>query len=242
MLPLRHITLGVLYGNDINFKEQCTVETSKIRGLYCGLILKKSMKKSDMSSFASIQCKLILHNLISKPPSWIKNLNTKFHPIIDPSFPLFFFFLFLAILLTPENSGLIWKCWQLLKVEHHICNTVIMPTSKCSKENKIFLFKQILNGFSPRIKSFRPKRTVLSMLNQSCTKEMWKEINANWFYSIYVIRSTSLLFSIEWVKTRLTLLLWCLFDWLRNSIWIKESLDVFLHACPAWSQSTCLSK
>lgn len=44
-----------------------------------------------MSSFASIQCKLILHNLILKPPSWIKNLNTKFQAIMDPSFPLFFF-------------------------------------------------------------------------------------------------------------------------------------------------------
>lgn len=124
MLPLRHITLGVLYGNDINFKEQCRVEASRISGLYCGLILKKknqknqNMKKSDMSSFASIQRKLILHNLISKPPSWIKDLNTKFQAIMDPSFPLFFFcfslflffFLFLAILLTPKNRGLIWKC------------------------------------------------------------------------------------------------------------------------------------
>lgn len=44
-----------------------------------------------MSSFASIQRKLILHNLILKPPSWIKNLNTKFQAIMDPSFPLFFF-------------------------------------------------------------------------------------------------------------------------------------------------------
>lgn len=89
MLPLRHITLGVLYGNDINFKEQCTVETSKISGLYCGLIFKKKYEKSDTSSFASTQYKLILHNLILKPPSWIKNLNTKFHPVMPLLFHSF---------------------------------------------------------------------------------------------------------------------------------------------------------
>lgn len=83
------------------------------------------------------------------------------------------------------------------------------------------------------------------MQNQSCTREMWKEINANWFYNIYIIGSTSLLFSVEWVETRLTLLLlWCLFDWRGNSKnkWIKDNLDAFLHSCPAQSQSACLSK
>lgn len=47
MLPLRHITLGVLYGNAINFEEQCTVEASKISELYCGLFFFFNLKKHE---------------------------------------------------------------------------------------------------------------------------------------------------------------------------------------------------